>query len=100
VALSEEAASTGLPMLRPLALAFPNDSNTTKVFAEAAFMFGDKFLVQPITSFGSRKATIYLPRLSTGQWVGFFDKAIVSKGGENVTLAVPLNELPLFVRQN
>ena len=95
--ISEEAALTGLPMIRPLTLSFPHDKSAAESYAEAAFMFGPSYLIQPITEFGQRQVSVYLPNLLSGTWIYFFNRSIHSKGGENVTIAVPLEEVPLFI---
>ena len=92
-------AATGLPMLRPLALAFPDDPLAADVRVEGSFMFGDALLAQPVTDFGARSADVYLPRVAAGQnWSYWFDRTLAwPGGGVNVTVRAPLNEFPLFV---
>jgi alpha-D-xyloside xylohydrolase len=99
--VSLATSATGLPMARPLALAFPNDPACAAgaPFTEVAYLFGPKYLVQPVTTYGARTATVYLPVLPAGSsWVSYFNASlVVPGGGVNVTVPAPLDEIPLFV---
>ena len=98
-ALSVEAAATGMPMLRPLALEFPNDPGASTPQAEACFMLGSEWLARPVTDFGARAADVYLPPLPAGaQWVNAFNASLRFPGGGVVTIDAPLEQLPLFQR--
>ena len=99
--ISTEAAASGLPMLRPLVLAFPRDPNAAQPWAEGTFMLGPDWLVAPVTAYGAASAVVYLPSLETpgDAWVYHFNASLrVPGGGVNVTVATPLAEFPLFVR--
>ena len=98
-AASALTAATGMPMLRPLALAFPFDPAASTPFSEAAFMFGPSLLASPVTVAGAVTATVYLPRLAntSSAWTYYFDRARVWPGGGlNVSVGTPLDEFPLF----
>ena len=100
MATNAATAATGLPMLRPLALAFPNDPvAAADPSVEGSFMFGDALLAQPVTVYGARSATVYLPRVAAGaSWAYFFNRSLAWPGGGfNVTVQAPLDEFPLFV---
>jgi alpha-D-xyloside xylohydrolase len=97
-ALSAEAAASGMPMLRPLALEFPGDAGAASAAGEACFMLGSQWLARPVTDLGARTADVYLPALGTGEWVNFHNASQRFKGGSVVTIAAPLEELPLFQR--
>jgi alpha-D-xyloside xylohydrolase len=99
--LSKLTAQQGLPMVRPTALAFPADELAAQPSAQASYLFGPALLVQPVTSLGARSATVYLPRLPAGEtWAYCFNRSMVwPEGGFNVTVAAPLQEWPLFVRE-
>jgi alpha-D-xyloside xylohydrolase len=74
LATSAQAAATGLPMVRPLALSFPSDAESVAPAAEASFMFGDAYLVAPVTAAGVRETRVWLPRVGANRtWVDFFD---------------------------
>lgn len=95
-AQSAATAATGMPMVLPLALAFPEDAQAQQLQAEAAYMFGPTYLVQPVTVLGARTATVYLP--AGAQWQYFFNASMQWQGGQLVTVEAPLNEFPLFQR--
>lgn len=82
LATSAQTAAMGLPMIRPLALAFPNDPESTTPGAEATFMFGDAYLVAPVTAAGVRTTSVWLPRIGAGRvWVDFFNASRSWAGG-------------------
>jgi alpha-glucosidase (family GH31 glycosyl hydrolase) len=64
-------------------------------------MFGDSYLVQPVTAAGTTETTIYLPRLQPGSsWRYFFNESVVYPGGVTVKVATPYpttsGEFPVF----
>jgi len=87
-----EAARTGLPPMRPLFVDFPTDSRVWTVDDE--FLFGPDILVAPVAEPGVREREVYLP---PGSWV---DTAtgMEHAGGRKVTVAAPLERIPVFVR--
>jgi len=99
VATNAATAATGLPMVRPLALAFPGDPLAAEPWVEGSFMFGDALLAQPVTAYGARAATVYLPFVGAGaSWAYYFNRSLAWPGGGlNVTVRAPLDEFPLFV---
>ena len=98
--LSVEAAATGMPMLRPLVLAFPMDPQCSKPWTEGQFMLGPDWLVAPVTTYNATQWSVYLPRIAANEtWIYYFNTSMVYQGGGlNVTIATPLNEFPLFTR--
>ena len=62
-------------------------------------MLGSEWLVRPVTEFGVREVTLYLPALEQGEgWVYYFNASVRFNGGANVTVSAPLEEVPLFRR--
>ena len=97
LAMHALTVATGMPMVRPLALEFPADPLAAELFAERAYMFGDRYLVSPVTVFGAREWTVYLPAGAT--WAFFFNGTQTFAGGANATLSLPdLATFPLFER--
>ena len=84
---------TGAPFLRALPLDFPDDPKVADLRDE--YMFGPGFLVAPVTEQGATSRTVYLPAGS--DWYNFWTNERF-KGGQTVTVAAPLDTLPLFVR--
>ncbi|MGH9534160.1 MAG: glycoside hydrolase family 31 protein [Terriglobales bacterium] len=90
-----QAAQTGLPMMRPLVLAFPNDPNTYKLSSE--YLFGHDLLVAPILHAATTSRGVYFP---AGTWYrlenGHAPQAFTGPGGKTVQASE--GQLPLFAR--
>ncbi|MEV6607050.1 glycoside hydrolase family 31 protein [Kutzneria sp. NPDC051319] len=89
------AAETGLPPMRPLFLEFPDDPGAWLV--EDAFLLGPDLLVAPVTAAGVRDRAVYLPGGArwTDAWTG-----AEHEGGQMVTVAAPIDRIPLFLRDD
>lgn len=91
--------ATGLPMVRAMVLAFPDDPNCTDASVEGQWMYGPDFLVAPVTLYQATSWTIYLPLLSSSHWVYYWNGSDAGAGGYNVTVNVTdIADYPLFVR--
>ncbi len=88
---AQEAARTGMPVIRALALAFPDDPGGFREDLE--YMFGPWLLVAPIYDTGDRRR-VYLP---PGEWVDYWTKSRF-RGPAHIWVDAPLETLPLFVR--
>ncbi|HLE57189.1 MAG TPA: TIM-barrel domain-containing protein, partial [Rhodothermia bacterium] len=86
-----EAARTGLPVIRPMVLAFQGDRAAAE--ARYQYMFGPDILVAPMYQSGTYRS-VYLPE---GEWIDWWDGAIYP-GNQTMEVHVPLDEMPLFVR--
>ena len=100
VELVANASEFGTPLIRPVWWEFPADANVAAT-SEAAdsiptFMFGNKYLVAPVTTNSAREWTVYLPA-TPGGWIHYYSRAMFP-GGANVTVPAPFDELPLFER--
>jgi alpha-D-xyloside xylohydrolase len=84
---------TGAPFLRALPLDFPNDPKVADLRDE--YMFGPAFLVAPVTDQGATSRQVYLPAGS--DWYNYWTNERI-KGGQSVTVAAPIDTIPLFVR--
>jgi alpha-D-xyloside xylohydrolase len=83
----------GAPFLRALPLDFPNDQKVTDMRDE--YMFGPAFLVAPISDQGATSREVYLP--AGTDWYNYWTNEKV-KGGQTITVAAPIDTIPLFVR--
>jgi alpha-D-xyloside xylohydrolase len=90
---SVEAAETGLPVLRPLLLAAPDEPGTW--FADLEYLLGPSLLVAPMATPEAQRY-VYLPG---GDWVDFWTGE-VHQGGRHLHVSKPLEQIPLFVRRN
>lgn len=86
----QQASETGLPVMRAMALAFPDD-RLARGF-EIQFMFGDNLLVVPCTQAGGA-VEFYLPQ---GQWLRFPEQQSFA-GGKVHSLTLELDEMAVFV---
>ncbi len=87
-----EATQSGLPVMRAMPLAFPGDPQSWGF--ELQYMLGDHLLVAPVLQPGGC-VSIYLP---DGIWYDFFTGKKIT-GGQTLSLTVPLNQIPVFVKQ-
>jgi alpha-D-xyloside xylohydrolase len=84
---------TGAPFMRALPLDFPDDPKVADLRDE--YMFGPAFLVAPITEQGATSRKVYLP--AGADWYNYWTNERV-KGGQTITVAAPIDTIPLFVR--
>ena len=92
-----EAVRTGWPIMRALALEYPDDAGiwgAGQDMAEHEYCFGDALLVAPVYWSGDRVRHLYLP---AGEWRDFWSGAPLA-GGRVHTLPAPLDVLPLVAR--
>jgi len=87
-----EASQTGVPVMRPLLLEYPEDTSTTNLSDE--FLCGRDLLVAPVYQPDARHRMVYLP---TGRWYDYWT-GVSYEGGRHIVAAAPLDTLPLFVR--
>ncbi len=91
--LGWSAHQTGAPFMRGLFLDFGNDPNVANLGDE--YMFGPALLVAPVTEQGQATRSVYLPAGS--DWYNFWTDERVH-GGQRITVAAPIDTVPLFVR--
>jgi alpha-D-xyloside xylohydrolase len=89
--LAHEASATGMPVIRAMPLAFPDDANAHGW--DLQYMLGPWLLVAPIYDEGDRRE-VYLP---AAEWIDYWTGARY-EGPRVVTVDAPLDTLPLFVR--
>ena len=85
--------SEGYTPMRGLVMDFRSDARAADIGDQ--FMFGEAFLVNPVTEPSATMRRLYLPR---GTWFDFWSGDPVV-GGRSIDASAPLNRLPLFVRQ-
>jgi alpha-D-xyloside xylohydrolase len=81
-------------IMRGLVMDFPDDLRARAINDE--YLFGDAFLVAPVTEYGARSRSVYLPGAST-LWYDFQTGQAYS-GGRSINAAAPYERMPLFVR--
>jgi alpha-D-xyloside xylohydrolase len=87
------AAERGTPPMRPLWFDFPDDATAWAI--EDQYLFGPSVLVAPVTSFGARSRSVYLPQ--GAGWTEANSSKVLS-GGQWATIAAPLERIPIFLR--
>ena len=91
--LGYQTWKTGAPIMRALPLDFSNDPKVADIRDE--YMLGPAFLVAPVTEQGATSREVYLP--AGIDWYSWWTGERV-KGGQTVTVAAPIDTIPLFVR--
>jgi alpha-D-xyloside xylohydrolase len=91
--LAHTTHETGAPFMRGLFMDFGSDPNVANIGDE--YMFGPSILVAPVTEQGVTSRSVYLP--SGTDWYNYWTNERVH-GGQNVTVAAPIDIIPLFVR--
>ena len=91
--LSIEAASVGLPLMRPLVLEFPDDPACA--YLDRQFMLGDSLLVAPIFN-DTGTVSYYLP---IGKWTNIISGEVI-EGGKWQSEKHSYFSLPLLARPN
>ncbi|NNF57043.1 MAG: DUF4968 domain-containing protein [Rhodothermaceae bacterium] len=92
-----EAATDGLPMLRPLALPHPADE-TIRREAPLGFYLGSSLLAYPVLDAGQIQMNAYLPPVPGGWYDVHTGRHHPGDGGTVVPVETPLDRLPLFVK--
>jgi len=88
---SAQAAALGLPMMRAMVLAFPDQPQAHGF--ETQYMLGDNLLVAPVLNPEGR-VRLYLPE---GDWYDFWTEAPTT-GGRVVDMVAPIDRVPVFAR--
>lgn len=87
-----ESTQTGLPIMRAMWLHYPDDA--TAVARGDQYLWGRDMLVAPVAEQGATSRRLYLPK---GAWYDFWTNERM-EGGREITRAVDLETIPLYVR--
>jgi alpha-glucosidase (family GH31 glycosyl hydrolase) len=91
------ALQNGTPIMRPMFLEFPKDSNVAVADMWDQYMYGPQILVAPITTAGAISRSVYLP--SGTRWMDYNNRSTIYAGGQTITVSAPTSILPTFVRE-
>jgi alpha-glucosidase (family GH31 glycosyl hydrolase) len=91
--LAKEAETTGVPIMRGLFLAYPDDAATWTLSDQ--YLLGQNLLVAPIVDEGAVKRAVHVP---AGTWVALDGSGSVV-GPVDVMATAPMSELPVWVRR-
>jgi alpha-D-xyloside xylohydrolase len=87
------AHERGTPVMRPLFHDFPEDARAWDI--DDQYLFGDDLLVAPVLEAGARQRRVYLPE--GAEWTDP-QTGLVHAGGQTLTLAAPLETIPVLLR--
>ena len=87
-----DAAETGIPLMRPMVLEFPEDP--AGYAFDLQYCLGRELLVSPVVR-ADGQVTTYLPR---GRWMDWRSGAVL-EGPRTIRRQVPLEEIPLYLRE-
>ncbi|HTS37332.1 MAG TPA: TIM-barrel domain-containing protein [Candidatus Solibacter sp.] len=87
-----ECTKTGMPIMRPLWLHYPEDPRSTECGDE--YLWGNSVLVTPVVEKAATSRRLYLPPAT---WYDFWSGQRL-EGGREVERPVDLETLPLYVR--
>ena len=90
-AAAQEAAKTGMPIMRALVLQYQDDKRARETKDE--YLFGPDLLVAPVIDENTSRP-VYLP---SGEWIDYWSGKPVT-GGDVVIADAPLDVLPLYAR--
>ncbi|HWB33325.1 MAG TPA: TIM-barrel domain-containing protein [Acidobacteriaceae bacterium] len=90
-AAAQEAAKTGMPILRALVLNYQNDPAVRTIKDE--YLFGPDLLVAPVITEGTQRP-VYLP---AGNWVDLWTGKPAA-GGRTLVVDAPMDTIPVWVR--
>jgi alpha-glucosidase (family GH31 glycosyl hydrolase) len=91
--LANTSSENGV-LMKPLAYVYPNDAKTYNIWNE--FLVGNTFLVAPIVD-ATRTRSVYLPE---GTWYSFYDTKRIYEGSKDISVTLPLENAPVFIRSN
>ncbi len=91
-AAAATAARSGLPIVRPLCLADPDDRRGWCLPDQ--YGYGPALWVAPVLEAGARERRVELPR---GEWIDWWTHERV-RGGRELAAGAPLGRIPLWVR--
>jgi alpha-D-xyloside xylohydrolase len=94
LAAADQAARTGIPLMRPMPLEFPDEPHVDAL--EDQYMLGDDLLVAPVLVPGARRRPVWLP---AGTWYPLEGRPRPVEGGRFVDAPAPLERIPVFVRE-
>jgi alpha 1,3-glucosidase len=91
--LFAEAASTGVPTMRPLWMEYPKDANVYAI--DDQWLVGSDLLVKPVTTAAATSVEVYFPGTEAWYDIVSFEKVT---GPGRKTVAAPLTKIPVYQR--
>ncbi|PLR97756.1 alpha-glucosidase [Bacillus sp. T33-2] len=91
--LFAEAYRSGIPVVRPLLMEYPDDEKTYNLSDQ--YMIGDNVIIAPIMQPSVEHRVVYLPE---GNWVSYWTEEVY-EGGKHHMVHADLETLPIFIKQ-
>ncbi|ALC91892.1 alpha-glucosidase [Bacillus sp. FJAT-18017] len=91
--LFAEANATGVPVMRPLLMEYPDDPQTWNISDQ--FMLGNNVIIAPVMQPGAVCRAVYLPE---GDWVDYWTDQPV-QGGTHHLASAGIETLPIFIKK-
>jgi len=91
--LFKDASDTGIPVMRPLFLEYPDDEETRQIYDQ--FLVGKDVLVAPILTPSTNHRAVYLPE---GNWVDHWTNKRY-KGNQYHLIKADIEVLPIFIKE-
>eukprot|EP00339_Tiarina_fusa_P030034 CAMPEP_0117081322 /NCGR_PEP_ID=MMETSP0472-20121206/57326_1 /TAXON_ID=693140 ORGANISM="Tiarina fusus, Strain LIS" /NCGR_SAMPLE_ID=MMETSP0472 /ASSEMBLY_ACC=CAM_ASM_000603 /LENGTH=633 /DNA_ID=CAMNT_0004809223 /DNA_START=225 /DNA_END=2123 /DNA_ORIENTATION=- len=88
------ASNTGIPVMRPLWVEYPQDSKSFDI--EDEYLIGSDLLVKPVTKSNENTVSVYFPEGSDGWYDTLTYESYPSSG--HVQVDAPLSKIPVFQR--
>jgi sulfoquinovosidase len=89
-ALADEAAQTSMPIVRHLALEFPDDALSRTIGDQ--YLLGSSLLVAPVVEEGATTREVYLP---PGRWFHVWS-GVEHEGGRTISIEAPIGAPAVF----
>lgn len=93
--LALEASETGMPIVRPLFLSYPDQELAWTEWQ--SYLYGPDILVYNIWEKGTSEVSVYLPE--GDRWIDAWDTSKVYEGGQSLEVETPYHKIPLFIRE-
>lgn len=93
--LALEARKTGIPVVRPLFLAYPDQKEAWMDWQ--TYLFGPDILVSAVWQSGVKKHKLYLPEGE--EWIDAWNKDKTFTGGQYIEVDAPKYKIPVFIRK-
>lgn len=90
--LAYENSTTGMPLMRPTF--FEDDSDIDSFDNKETYLWGDAFLVSPVTEANIKEQSVFLPN---GVWFDYWNENRYS-GNQQINIKLTLEILPVLVR--
>ncbi|HWA35383.1 MAG TPA: TIM-barrel domain-containing protein, partial [Cyclobacteriaceae bacterium] len=91
--LFHEAAQTGMPVQRSLAIYYPHDARVYNGQFHHQYLFGPHILVAPVES-NKEFAKVFFP---PGKWYSIFDGQVIG-GDRELIVETPIHRLPVYIK--